>query len=61
MRSITRQEMSRITGGGYTTGEACGFMIGATIASSILFGPLTGALVFMYTPAICGLDFGLGS
>lgn len=58
MKPVSQQQMRQIAGG-YERGTACGFMVGATIGATFVFGPLAGALLYMFTPATCALDFGL--
>lgn len=45
-----------VINGGIEKGTVCGFMVGVTVASWVLFGPLVGSLVFMFTPMTCAFD-----
>ena len=57
MRQLSDAQMVEITGG-IDEGTICGAMVAATIGSWVLFGPLAGSLVYMFTPAACALDYG---
>ncbi len=56
MRTLSDSELMNMSGG-IEQGTICGLMIGATIGSWLLFGPLAGSLVFMFTPSACALDY----
>jgi hypothetical protein len=38
-------------------GEICGFMVSSLLGGAYLFGPVFGSFVFMFTPAVCLLDY----
>ncbi len=57
MQKLSDPQLAVISGG-IEEGTICGFMVGVTIGSWVLFGPLVGSLVFMFTPAACALDYG---
>jgi hypothetical protein len=56
MLTLSDSELMNMSGG-IEEGTICGLMIGATIGSWLLFGPLAGSLVFMFTPSACALDY----
>jgi hypothetical protein len=56
MLTLSDSELMKMSGG-IEEGTICGLMIGATIGSWLLFGPLAGSLVFMFTPSACALDY----
>ena len=57
MKSITSEQMRRVSGG-IEEGTVCGAFVAATIGATFLFSPLAGALVYMFTSAACALDYG---
>ena len=66
MTTMTRATMRTLHGsrhgrrrgsGGGEGGQYCGFMISSLFGAAFLFGPLAASLVFMFTPAVCLLDF----
>ncbi len=57
MQRFSDSQLANI-GGGIDDGSICGAMVAATIGSWLLFGPLAGSLVFMFTPSACALDYG---
>jgi hypothetical protein len=57
MRTLSSFELHDINGG-IEEGTICGVFIGATFGAAV-FNPLAGALVFMFTPLACVLDYGL--
>ena len=58
MRELTEIEVAEISGGGIERGTICGFNVGAMIGGALLFGPLVGSLIFMFTPLACVIDYG---
>lgn len=57
MRTLSDFELAGITGG-IEEGTVCGIFIGVLAGATILLSPLAGALVFMFTPLACVLDYG---
>jgi uncharacterized membrane protein len=57
MRALRSFELSGIEGGA-PEGTVCGAFVGVTVGL-MFFNPLASALVFMFTPLACVLDFGL--
>ena len=55
MQQFSDAQLANISGG--DEGSICGAMVGATIGSWMLFGPLVGSLVFMFTPSACAVDY----
>ena len=58
MRELTEFESYEISGG-IEEGAICGAFMGSMVGATFLFGPLAGALIFMFTPLACVLDYGL--
>ena len=56
MKRFSDSQLANISGG-IDDGSICGAMVAATIGSWLLFGPLAGSLVFMFTPSACALDY----
>ncbi len=56
MRTLHGSRHGRRRGSG-EGGQYCGFMISSLFGAAFLFGPLAASLVFMFTPAVCLLDF----
>lgn len=57
MQALSDPQLAVISGG-IEKGTVCGLMVGAMVTSWVLFGPLVGSLVFMFTPMTCALDLG---
>ena len=56
MRTLHGSQFGRRRGRG-EGGQYCGFMIGALFGAAFLFGPVSAAFIYMFTPAVCLLDY----